>query len=121
MTSLTRQRVRDPAGLALTGDRSHLDSASWLRGGGRSLGACSVANRGPSPGQLPLDTGQVPAHQVSSRSRIAHTQYSKDVRMILIAAIAQLGISTFWQGTFVGSFIIIAVLFDRLRTRTSTD
>lgn len=32
-----------------------------------------------------------------------------------------LGISTFWQGTFVGSFIIIAVLFDRLRTRTSTD
>ncbi len=26
-----------------------------------------------------------------------------------------LGISTFWQGTFVGSFIIIAVLFDRLR------
>jgi len=31
-----------------------------------------------------------------------------------------LGISTFWQGTFVGSFIIIAVLFDRLRTR-STD
>lgn len=26
-----------------------------------------------------------------------------------------LGISTFWQGTFVGSFIIIAVAFDRLR------
>ena len=32
-----------------------------------------------------------------------------------------LGISTFWQGTFVGSFIIIAVLFDRLRTRGSND
>lgn len=32
-----------------------------------------------------------------------------------------LGISTFWQGTFVGSFIIIAVLFDRLRLRTSND
>ena len=32
-----------------------------------------------------------------------------------------LGISTFWQGTFVGSFIIIAVLFDRLRTRTAND
>lgn len=30
-----------------------------------------------------------------------------------------LGISTFWQGTFVGSFIIIAVLFERLRSRTS--
>jgi ribose transport system permease protein len=30
-----------------------------------------------------------------------------------------LGISTFWQGTFVGTFIIVAVLFDRLRTRTS--
>jgi ribose transport system permease protein len=28
-----------------------------------------------------------------------------------------LGISTFWQGTFVGSFIVIAVLFDRLRAR----
>jgi ribose transport system permease protein len=26
-----------------------------------------------------------------------------------------LGISAFWQGTFVGSFIIIAVAFDRIR------
>jgi ribose transport system permease protein len=26
-----------------------------------------------------------------------------------------LGISTFWQGTFVGSFIILAVAFDRIR------
>jgi ribose transport system permease protein len=32
-----------------------------------------------------------------------------------------LGISTFWQGIFVGSFIIVAALFDRLRTRTSSD
>jgi ribose transport system permease protein len=32
-----------------------------------------------------------------------------------------LGISTFWQGTFVGTFIIIAVLFDRLRTRGSSE
>jgi ribose transport system permease protein len=32
-----------------------------------------------------------------------------------------LGISTFWQGTFVGSFIIIAVLFDRLRTRGANE
>jgi len=32
-----------------------------------------------------------------------------------------LGISTFWQGTFVGCFIIIAVLFDRLRTRGAND
>ncbi|WP_140625744.1 ABC transporter permease [Methylibium rhizosphaerae] len=32
-----------------------------------------------------------------------------------------LGISTFWQGTFVGSFIVIAVLFDRLRSRSSSD
>ena len=30
-----------------------------------------------------------------------------------------LGISTFWQGTFVGTFIVVAVLFDRLRTRGS--
>ena len=26
-----------------------------------------------------------------------------------------LGISTFWQGAFIGSFIIVAVTFDRLR------
>ena len=32
-----------------------------------------------------------------------------------------LGISTFWQGTFVGSFIIVAVLFDRLRARSAND
>jgi ribose transport system permease protein len=32
-----------------------------------------------------------------------------------------LGISTFWQGTFVGSFIIIAVLFDRLRLSRTND
>ncbi|MGH6920451.1 MAG: ABC transporter permease, partial [Geminicoccaceae bacterium] len=30
-----------------------------------------------------------------------------------------LGISTFWQGAFVGSFIILAVLFDRIRTSRS--
>ena len=30
-----------------------------------------------------------------------------------------LGISTFWQGAFVGSFIIIAVLFDRIRASRS--
>jgi ribose transport system permease protein len=27
-----------------------------------------------------------------------------------------LGINPFWQGTFVGTFIIVAVLFDRIRT-----
>jgi ribose transport system permease protein len=32
-----------------------------------------------------------------------------------------LGISTFWQGTFVGSFIIVAVLFDRLRSRSASE
>jgi ribose transport system permease protein len=32
-----------------------------------------------------------------------------------------LGISAFWQGTFVGGFIIVAVLFDRLRTGRSDD
>ncbi len=32
-----------------------------------------------------------------------------------------LGISTFWQGTFVGAFIVVAVLFDRLRTRGGND
>jgi ribose transport system permease protein len=29
-----------------------------------------------------------------------------------------LGISTFWQGTFIGTFIVIAVTFDRLRRTT---
>ena len=32
-----------------------------------------------------------------------------------------LGINTFWQGTFVGSFIIIAVLFDRMRASRNND
>lgn len=32
-----------------------------------------------------------------------------------------LGISTFWQATFVGTFIVVAVLFDRLRSRASSD
>lgn len=32
-----------------------------------------------------------------------------------------LGISTFWQGTFVGCFIIVAVLFDRLRSRDANE
>jgi ribose transport system permease protein len=31
-----------------------------------------------------------------------------------------LGISTFWQGTFVGCFIVVAVLFDRIRSRSAT-
>ena len=32
-----------------------------------------------------------------------------------------LGISTFWQGTFVGSFIVIAVVFDRLKGNRQAD
>jgi ribose transport system permease protein len=32
-----------------------------------------------------------------------------------------LGISTFWQGTFVGCFIVIAVAFDRLRDRETSE
>jgi ribose transport system permease protein len=32
-----------------------------------------------------------------------------------------LGISTFWQGMFIGSFIIIAVAFDRIRNLSSSD
>jgi ribose transport system permease protein len=32
-----------------------------------------------------------------------------------------LGISTFWQGTFVGSFIIVAALFDRFRAGRAND
>lgn len=32
-----------------------------------------------------------------------------------------LGISTFWQGTFVGCFIVIAVTFDRIRNMRSSE
>jgi ribose transport system permease protein len=31
-----------------------------------------------------------------------------------------LGISTFWQGAFVGTFIIVAVMFDRIRASRSS-
>ena len=37
---------------------------------------------------------------------------------IIRNSLTLLGISTFWQGTFVGTFIIIAVAFDRLRRTT---
>lgn len=32
-----------------------------------------------------------------------------------------LGISTFWQGTFVGTFIVLAVAFDKLRNRDTSE
>jgi ribose transport system permease protein len=32
-----------------------------------------------------------------------------------------LGISTFWQGTFVGAFIVLAVAFDRLRNKETSE
>jgi ribose transport system permease protein len=31
-----------------------------------------------------------------------------------------LGISTFWQGAFVGTFIVVAVAFDRIRSSRSS-
>jgi ribose transport system permease protein len=40
---------------------------------------------------------------------------------IIRNSLTLLGISTFWQGTFVGSFIIVAVLFDRLRARHANE
>ena len=40
---------------------------------------------------------------------------------IIRNSLTLLGISTFWQGTFVGGFIIVAVAFDRLRSRTSNE
>jgi ribose transport system permease protein len=47
------------------------------------------------------------------------------VGALLIAVIRNslilLGISTFWQGTFIGCFIIIAVGFDRIRRLRSAD
>jgi ribose transport system permease protein len=32
-----------------------------------------------------------------------------------------LGISTFWQGTFVGTFIVVAVAFDKLRNKDTSE
>lgn len=36
---------------------------------------------------------------------------------IIRNSLTLLGISTFWQGTFVGAFIVLAVAFDRLRNK----
>jgi ribose transport system permease protein len=38
---------------------------------------------------------------------------------IIRNSLGLLGINAFWQGTFIGSFIIIAVAFDRLRRRST--
>lgn len=40
---------------------------------------------------------------------------------IIRNSLTLLGISTFWQGAFVGSFIVIAVAFDRIRASRSTE
>jgi len=40
---------------------------------------------------------------------------------VIRSSLILLGISTFWQGTFVGGFIVVAVLFDRLRARSSNE
>lgn len=40
---------------------------------------------------------------------------------IIRNSLTLLGISTFWQGTFVGGFIILAVAFDRLRNKEVGD
>jgi ribose transport system permease protein len=37
---------------------------------------------------------------------------------IIRNSLGLLGVSAFWQGTFIGSFIIIAVLFERIRAST---
>ena len=53
------------------------------------------------------------------------TAYGAVVGAALIEVIRNslilLGISTFWQGTFVGTFIIVAALFDRLRSARGND
>jgi len=40
---------------------------------------------------------------------------------IIRNSLTLLGISTFWQGTFVGAFIVLAVAFDRLRNRETSE
>ena len=39
---------------------------------------------------------------------------------IIRNSLTLLGISTFWQGAFVGSFIVLAVAFDSVRRRLAT-
>lgn len=55
----------------------------------------------------------------------AGTAFGAVVGALLIEVIRNslilLGISTFWQGAFVGSFIVIAVAFDRFRNARSSD
>lgn len=55
----------------------------------------------------------------------AGTAFGAVVGALLIEVIRNslilLGISTFWQGTFVGSFIVIAVAFDRFRQARGND
>ena len=40
---------------------------------------------------------------------------------IIRNSLTLLGISTFWQGAFVGSFIVLAVAFDRIRANRQLD
>ena len=40
---------------------------------------------------------------------------------IIRNSLTLLGISTFWQGTFVGTFIVLAVAFDRIRASREAD
>jgi ribose transport system permease protein len=40
---------------------------------------------------------------------------------IIRNSLTLLGISTFWQGTFVGTFIVLAVAFDRIRANREAD
>jgi ribose transport system permease protein len=40
---------------------------------------------------------------------------------IIRNSLTLLGISTFWQGAFVGSFIVMAVAFDRIRANRESD
>jgi ribose transport system permease protein len=40
---------------------------------------------------------------------------------IIRNSLTMLGISTFWQGTFVGGCIVVAVMFDRLKGRRQAD
>jgi ribose transport system permease protein len=53
------------------------------------------------------------------------TAFGAVVGAVLIEVIRNslilLGISTFWQGAFVGSFIIVAVMFDRIRASRSNE
>ena len=107
--------------------RDHLRARARLREPGGDVEAllAEVADPQPMPCEQVADNEEhVIAAAVIGGANLAGgmgTALGAVVGAALIEVIRNslilLGISTFWQGTFVGCFIILAVAFDRLRNQ----